>query len=96
MIFIVGGALGLSETILSRCPWKLSLSPMTFPHPMVRLILAEQLYRAIKINRGERVVIIEFPSAEAAMKTHDGPAYQEALRALGDSAERDFRIIEGV
>lgn len=53
MILIVGGALGLSQSVLDRCSWKLSLSPMTFPHPMVRLIVAEQLYRAVKIQRGE-------------------------------------------
>jgi uncharacterized protein (DUF1330 family) len=43
----------------------------------------------------QRTVVSEFPSLQAALATHDGPAYQEALRALGDGAERDFRIIEG-
>ena len=43
----------------------------------------------------ERLVIIEFPSVDAAKAAHDSPAYQEALRALGKGADRDMRIIEG-
>ena len=43
-----------------------------------------------------RTVVIEFPSVEAAMKTHDSPGYQAALKALGDGAERDLRIVEGL
>ena len=43
-----------------------------------------------------RAVVIEFPSVEAAMKTHDSPGYQAALKALGDGAERDLRIVEGL
>lgn len=53
IIFLVGGPLGLSQTVVRECQWVLSLSPMTFPHPMVRLILVEQLYRAFRIHRGE-------------------------------------------
>lgn len=44
----------------------------------------------------QRTVLIEFDSVAAAIAAHDGPAYQEALRALGDGAEREIRIIEGV
>lgn len=44
----------------------------------------------------QRVVVIEFPSVEAAKAAHDSPAYQEALRALGDGAVRDMRVVEGV
>lgn len=44
----------------------------------------------------QRVVVIEFPSVSAAAATHDSPAYQEALRALGNGAERDIRICEGL
>lgn len=43
----------------------------------------------------DRTVVSEWPSAEAAMKFHDSEPYQAALRALGDAAERDFRIVEG-
>jgi uncharacterized protein (DUF1330 family) len=44
----------------------------------------------------QRTVVIEFDSVAQATATHDSPAYQEALRALGDGAEREIRIIEGV
>jgi uncharacterized protein (DUF1330 family) len=42
----------------------------------------------------QRVVIIEFDSVQQATATHDSPAYQEALRALNNGADRDIRIIE--
>jgi len=42
-----------------------------------------------------RTVLIEFASAEAAVAAHDSEAYQEALRALGDGADRDMRIVPG-
>ncbi|MCF6380011.1 DUF1330 domain-containing protein [Nocardioides KLBMP 9356] len=42
-----------------------------------------------------RTVVIEFPSVEAAVATHDSEAYQEALRALGDGADRDLRVVPG-
>lgn len=44
----------------------------------------------------ERTVVIEFASLAQAVATHESPAYQEALRALGNGAERDMRIVEGV
>ncbi len=44
----------------------------------------------------QRTVVVEFDSLKAAHAVHDGPGYQEALRILGDSVERDFRIVEGV
>ena len=44
----------------------------------------------------QRVVIIEWDSVAKATAAHDSPAYQEALRALGDGAERDIRIVEGI
>ena len=45
----------------------------------------------------QRTVVAEFPSDAAAIAAHDSPAYQEALRALGDKAvDRDLRIVEGV
>jgi len=43
-----------------------------------------------------RTVLIEFPSVAAAKAAHDSPAYKEALDALGDGADRDIRIVEGV
>lgn len=44
----------------------------------------------------ERTVVVEFASFEQALATHDGDAYQAALAKLGDGAERDFRVVEGV
>lgn len=44
----------------------------------------------------QRVVVIEFESVQKAIETHDSPAYQAALKALGDGAERDLRIVEGL
>ncbi|MFD0311408.1 DUF1330 domain-containing protein [Streptomyces sp. NPDC127119] len=44
----------------------------------------------------ERTVLIEFDSFEQAVAAHESPAYQEALAALSDGVERDFRIIEGL
>jgi 23S rRNA (pseudouridine1915-N3)-methyltransferase len=53
LAFVIGGDLGLSPAVLSRSDLRLSLSPLTFTHQMVRFILLEQLYRACKINHGE-------------------------------------------
>ena len=44
----------------------------------------------------QRTVVTEWESLEKAIAGHDSPGYQEALRALGDGAERDLRIVEGV
>ena len=44
----------------------------------------------------ERILIIEFPSLEKAIAAHDSPAYQEALKALGNGAVRDVRVVEGL
>ena len=44
----------------------------------------------------ERTVMLEFDSVQAAMAAHDSAGYQAALAALGDGAERDIRIVEGV
>ena len=53
MVFVVGGPYGFSENVFARATGKLSLSKMTFSHQMVRLIFAEQLYRALTILKGE-------------------------------------------
>lgn len=54
VVFIIGGSLGLSPEVTDRADYKLSFSPMTFPHQLMRVILLEQIYRAEKINAGER------------------------------------------
>lgn len=51
-VFVIGGAEGLSASLLKRAQFKWSLSPLTFTHQITRLILVEQLYRAIEIGRG--------------------------------------------
>lgn len=54
LAFLVGGADGLPRQIVDRAALKLSLSTMTLPHRLARLFLAEQLYRAMTILRGEK------------------------------------------
>lgn len=51
--FVIGGAFGLSETVLDRSDHRLSLSAFTLPHELARLVLTEQIYRAGTIARGE-------------------------------------------
>lgn len=53
LVFAIGGAYGFSEAVYARAQEKLSLSPMTFSHQMVRTIFVEQLYRAFTIFKGE-------------------------------------------
>ena len=53
VVFVIGGAYGFSEEVYNRADAKLSLSRMTFPHQLVRLIFTEQLYRALTILKGE-------------------------------------------
>jgi 23S rRNA (pseudouridine1915-N3)-methyltransferase len=54
LVFLIGGAYGLDESILKRSKFTWSLSELTFPHQLVRLILAEQIYRACTIGRNEK------------------------------------------
>ena len=54
IVFLIGGAFGLDETILKKAKLKWSLSQLTFPHQLVRLILAEQVYRACTILHHEK------------------------------------------
>ncbi len=53
VVFIIGGPWGFSDEVYRRADQKLSLSRMTFPHQLVRLLFLEQLYRAFTIIKGE-------------------------------------------
>ena len=54
LVFLIGGAFGLSKEVISRANYSWSLSALVFPHQLVRLILAEQVYRACSILRNEK------------------------------------------
>ena len=53
LVFVIGGANGLSQKVSNRADFKLSFSKMTFTHQMIRLLLLEQIYRVFKILNGE-------------------------------------------
>ena len=54
LVFVIGGAFGLDDAVLKKANYVWSLSGLTFPHQLVRLILAEQIYRACTIVKNEK------------------------------------------
>jgi 23S rRNA (pseudouridine1915-N3)-methyltransferase len=52
--FVIGGALGLDPALLRRADARISFGPITLPHALARVVLLEQLFRAVKISRGEK------------------------------------------
>ncbi len=54
IVFLIGGAYGVSDIVKKRANYQWSLSKLVFPHQLARLILAEQVYRACSINRNEK------------------------------------------
>ena len=54
LVFLIGGSLGLGQNVLIRANDEMSMSRMTFPHQLAKVMLLEQLYRAEKILSGER------------------------------------------
>ena len=53
LIFVIGGSMGLSDSVKKRADYKISFSDMTFPHQLMRVILLEQIYRGFRIMRNE-------------------------------------------
>ena len=53
IVFVIGGPWGISEEVFSRADFRMSLSKMTFPHQLVRLLFLEQLYRVFTIIKGD-------------------------------------------
>jgi 23S rRNA (pseudouridine1915-N3)-methyltransferase len=52
VVFLIGGPDGLADPVLERADERMSLSALTFPHGLVRILLAEQLYRAVSLLKG--------------------------------------------
>ena len=54
LTFLIGGSVGLHQSLKEQADWRLSMSPMPFPHHMARVMLLEQIYRAYQIQQGTR------------------------------------------
>ncbi|MDE5823820.1 MAG: 23S rRNA (pseudouridine(1915)-N(3))-methyltransferase RlmH, partial [Lachnospiraceae bacterium] len=54
LVFVIGGSLGLHDSVIQRADEKLSFSDMTFPHQLMRVILIEQIYRCYRIINGQK------------------------------------------
>lgn len=53
LVFVIGGSLGLSDSVIKRSNFALSFSKMTYPHQLMKVVLLEQVYRAYRISKGE-------------------------------------------
>ena len=70
------------------------LAPLATAPFGARYIARSPAVAAFEAGQKERIVISEFPSVEKAIAAYQSPAYQQALKALGDGAVRDIRIVE--
>ena len=61
-----------------------------------RFIVRGMPAKTYEKGMNQRVVIVEFDSVQKVHEAHESPDYQEALRALGDGADRDMRVVEGL
>jgi len=72
------------------------LAPAAIQASGGRFIARGGVANTYESGMNERVVMIEFDSIAQAIAAHDTPAYQEALKALGNGADRDIRVVEGI
>ena len=74
IVFVIGGSLGLDKRVLDRADFKLSFSPMTFPHQLMRVILLEQIYRSYRIMKNEpyHIIIVAVAAVLVFMKFFNG------------------------
>jgi uncharacterized protein (DUF1330 family) len=70
--------------------------PAVQAHGGKALIRTSDAIEPVEAGLKQRIVVIEFPSFEKALEAYRSEAYGEALKALGNAAERDFRIVEGL
>jgi uncharacterized protein (DUF1330 family) len=109
-MFLPISAVGTMETRMAKAYWICCYRTISDPDKVAayaklggpaieagggRFLARGAAARAYEAGILQRTVLIEFPSVEAAVRTHDSPAYQEALAVLKDGAERDLRIVEG-
>ena len=72
------------------------LAGVAIPKHGGRFIIRGMPAKTWEKGMNERVVVVEFDSLQKAIAAHDSPEYGEALKALGNGAERDMRLVEGV
>ena len=56
LTFVIGGSLGLSDSVLQRSNQQISFGRLTYPHQLMRLVLVEQIYRGFRIMKGNRII----------------------------------------
>jgi uncharacterized protein (DUF1330 family) len=101
----------VKETIMAKAYWVSTYFSVSNPEAMAeyaklagpalaaagaKFLARGNAVKAYEKGLTERCVIIEFDSVAQAIAAHDGPGYQAALKALGNGAQRDIRIVEGL